>query len=350
MTSNTTPHSSLPPDGSGRTALVIGATGGFGGAMAQALTAKGWRVRALHRRPDEARQRTDLPASIDWVSGNAMLRNDVAWAASGADVIVHGANPPGYRNWRARAIPMLANTIDAARLSGARILFPGNVYNFGPDAWPTVTEDSPQHPVSRKGAIRVEMEAMLAAAADRGVRTLVLRAGDYFGPHAVSSWLRTVMVRPGRPLRSVIWPGDANTGHAFAYLPDMAEAATRLLAREDDLAVFETVNFGGHWVEPGIAFADALVRASGQTTARIRRLPWWLMRLAAPVAPTIREALEMRYLWRNPVRLDNAKLVALIGEEPHTPLDAALRETLAEMGSLSAPAPHRIGGVSQTAA
>jgi nucleoside-diphosphate-sugar epimerase len=346
MTTNV-PSSPASPD---RTALVIGATGGFGGAVARALTARGWRVRALHRRPDQARQQTDLPASIEWVAGNAMLRNDVASAAAGADVIVHGANPPGYRNWRELAVPMLANTIDAARSTGARILFPGNVYNFGPDAWPVVTEESPQHPVSRKGAIRVEMEAMLADAAARGVRSLVVRAGDYYGPHAPSSWLHNVMIKPNRPVRAVTWPGAPGVGHAFAYLPDLGEAAARLLGLGDRLDDFEVVNFGGHWVDPGEGFAEALVRAAGRPDAPIRRLPWAVMWLLAPFVSTVREVLEMRYLWRTPLRLDNARLVSLIGDEPHTPLDTALRQTLAGMGCLG-DGPVRIGGgVSETPA
>ena len=39
--------------------------------------------------------------------------------------------------------------------------------------------------------------------------------------------------------------------------------------------------------------------------------------------PTFRELLEMRYLWQVPVRMDNARLRALVGQEPHTPLDDA---------------------------
>jgi hypothetical protein len=42
--------------------------------------------------------------------------------------------------------------------------------------------------------------------------------------------------------------------------------------------------------------------------------------------------LEMRYPWATPVELDNRKLVAFLGEEPHTPLDRALSETLAGLG------------------
>jgi nucleoside-diphosphate-sugar epimerase len=157
-------------------ALVIGITGGIGGATARALAARGFHVRALSRRPNAAGH------GIEWIRGDAMNAGDVLAAASGADVIVHGANPPKYRNWRGLALPMLANTIAAAKAARATIVFPGTVYNYGPDAFPTVRENSPQNPRTRKGSIRVEMEDMLRDAGRDGVRTIVIRSGDFFGP------------------------------------------------------------------------------------------------------------------------------------------------------------------------
>jgi hypothetical protein len=46
--------------------------------------------------------------------------------------------------------------------------------------------------------------------------------------------------------------------------------------------------------------------------------------------------LEMRYLWTESLELDNEKLVAFLGREPHTPLDRALRETLQGLGCIQA--------------
>ena len=40
----------------------------------------------------------------------------------------------------------------------------------------------------------------------------------------------------------------------------------------------------------------------------------------------------MRYLWRESLAMSNAKLVAELGEEPHTPLDEAVRTTLTALG------------------
>src|SRR5262245_18473239 len=75
-------------------ALVIGATGGAGGETARALLARGWKVRALHRRPEEA-AKGEVDPRIEWVKGDAMDAASVIAAARGVSAIVHGANPPG---------------------------------------------------------------------------------------------------------------------------------------------------------------------------------------------------------------------------------------------------------------
>jgi nucleoside-diphosphate-sugar epimerase len=153
-----------------RTALVLGATGGVGGAVARLLLARGWTVRALHRNPD-ALGGGCKASGMQWLRGDAMSAADVAQAATGVSVIVHAVNPPGYRNWAKLVLPMLENTILAAQANGARIVLPGTVYNFGPDALPEPTEDSPQAPDrSGRGFLRAErrQQLVLAGAGEAG--------------------------------------------------------------------------------------------------------------------------------------------------------------------------------------
>ena len=114
---------------------------------------------------------------------------------------------------------MLRNAVAAARASGARLVLPGNVYNFGPDAGLLLDEAAPQRPATRKGAIRVEMEAMLHDAAGDGVRSLILRAGDFLGAGAPSSWFGNAMVKPGRPVAALTYPGAPGIGHAWPICP-----------------------------------------------------------------------------------------------------------------------------------
>jgi nucleoside-diphosphate-sugar epimerase len=307
--------------GTKKIALVTGATGGAGRAVAEALLRHGWHVRALTRRAMTDR------SGIGWVQGDAMNPEDMVNAATGADILFHGANPPGYKNWRGLAIPMLANAITAAKASGARLIYPGSVYPYGPDAWPVVNERSPQHPQTRKGQIRVEMEAMLAAEAQRGLRYLTVRAGDYFGPHAPSSWVAMIMLQGGKKLRSIQTPERLGVRRAWAYLPDLAETVAQLAARERDLPAAETLHFAGH-TRADRQMADAIGRAHGGNLP-ISRFPWALVYAAAPFNTTMRELLEMRYLWRQSITLDNSRLRSVLGVEPHTPLDQAASATIA---------------------
>ena len=318
------------------TALVIGATGGIGGAVTRSLLARGWRIRALNRHPEAAAKSSVGLDGVEWIAGDAMKAADVIAAAKGADLIVHGANPPGYRNWGGLVLPMLDSTIAAAKASGARILFPGTVYNFGPDAGAVVDERSPQHPKTRKGAIRAEMEHRLEAAAQKGVRTIIVRAGDFFGPNtSANSWFSNAFAQPGKPVALMMRPGSKRVGHAWAYLPDLAETMARLVERADELAPFEVFHFDGHWSDAKTDIPDAVRRVVGRKVPIIP-FPWPIAYLVAPFNETFREMLEMRYLWKRPLRLNNAKLVRVLGAEPHTPLDTAVRETLSGLGCLPA--------------
>ncbi|MFT4182918.1 MAG: SDR family oxidoreductase [Rhizobium sp.] len=316
----------------GKTALVLGATGGIGGAVARGLIARGWHIRALNRNAGEAARRAP---DFEWVQGDAMQADDVLQAAEGAELIVHAVNPPGYRNWAQLVLPMLDNTIAAARVVGARIVLPGTVYNFGPDAFPEVNEDSPQHPRTRKGAIRAEMERRLKRAAEGGTPVIILRAGDFFGPHAANNWFSQGLVTAGKPVRSISYPGKAGIGHQWAYLPDVAETMIRLIEKGDALPAFAVYHMRGHWDDDGRQMTGAIERAIGHRV-KAKSFPWWILPLAAPFVPLMRELAEMRYLWSVPLRMGNDKLLAVLGEEPHTPIDEAVKASLMAMGCLSA--------------
>ncbi|QCI67486.1 SDR family NAD(P)-dependent oxidoreductase [Phreatobacter stygius] len=315
-----------------KTALVLGATGGIGGEVARRLAERGWQVRALNR--DPAKLTNEAKAGITWIEGDAMRTDDVVAAARGASLIVHAVNPPGYRRWSELVLPMLESTIAAARASGARIVLPGTVYNFGPDAFPEVDETSAQKPGTRKGAIRVEMERRLEAASGEGVRTLIVRAGDFFGPKAANNWFSQGLVKPGQPVSRISYPGKRGTGHQWAYLPDVAETMVRLIEREGALDAFAVFHMEGHWDADGSEMIGAIRRATGKPGLKAGAFPWWLVTLASPVVPLFKEMGEMRYLWQVPLRMGNQRLRSVLGEEPHTPLDAAVRATLKGLGSL----------------
>ena len=314
--------------------LVLGATGGIGGEVARQLKAAGWEVCALTRDVDKARSQQP---GFAWLKGDALKRDEVIAAARGCAVIVHAVNPPGYRNWAEQVLPMIDNSIAAAIVEGATVVLPGTVYNFGPEVFPVLREDSPQHPQTRKGAIRVQLEQRLLHASRQGARVLIVRTGDFFGAQAANSWFSQGLVKPGKPVSTVSYPGARGVAHQWAYLPDVARTMVALLERRASLDAFACFHMAGHIDRDGMQMVQAIqrvvLRRTGQQPS-VGSFPWWLLKLAAPFVVTFRELQEMRYLWQTPLCMDNQRLVEVLGSEPHTPLEHAVEATLIGLGCL----------------
>ncbi|RDZ27412.1 NAD-dependent epimerase/dehydratase family protein [Lysobacter silvisoli] len=318
-------------------ALVLGASGGIGGELAVRLLQRGWEVHALQHR---SRMTGTRGNGIYWWRGDAMQREDVLQAAKGASLIVHAVDSLLWRDTGSQPLAMLEHSIEAAVANRARVLLPAPMSVYGA-ASGLLDEDAPQRPLGQRGLLQVRMEQRLQAATAEGAQALIVRSGDYFGPHAVRSWFSQALVEPGRALSSLRYPGRAGTGHAWCYLPDAAEAMLRLLERAERLGAFERFHLQGHWDADGGAMVAAIARAAAGARLRVKPFPWSLLRRSAPLLPLFRELSELRTHWQEPQRPDNRRLLALLGEEPRTDLDSAVRETLYAMGCIDSAAPKR---------
>jgi nucleoside-diphosphate-sugar epimerase len=221
------------------------------------------------------------------------------------------------------------------------LMFPGNVYNFGAGMPERLSEATPQHPTSRKGRIRVEIEEAMREAARSGLRVVVIRAGDFFGGPGRGAWLDLVIAKSLRQGR-LVYPGRMDIAHAWAYLPDLARTFVQVAERRAELPVFEILHYPGH-APSGGELLDCMERSARRigllgASASVHRggMGWPFLRLAGLVVPMFRELAEMRYLWYVPHRLAGDRLTALLGAVPATPIDeamdAALRALAADRG------------------
>jgi nucleoside-diphosphate-sugar epimerase len=316
----------------GGSVLVVGANGRLGQALVDAFRADGWRVAGQVRRTPA---RTG--EGVRWVQAPLAEPAALAEAAGPADVVMHAANPV-YTRWAEEAMPMARQAMDVARRLSAVLLFPGNVYNFGRRMPELLSESTAQHPTTRKGRIRVELESAMREAARAGLRVAVVRAGDFFGDASGGSWLDMVIAKSLRNGK-VVYPGRTDIPHAWAYLPDLARTFVMVANRRAELPVYETIHFPGH-SPTGEAFLQALERAARRLgflgpDARLRcaTMPWSMLRIGGLVVPMWRELAEMRYLWDVPHRLSGERLEKLLGKVPHTPLDEALQGALRDRSS-----------------
>ncbi|MDA8586812.1 epimerase [Rhodobacteraceae bacterium] len=281
------------------TVLILGATGRFGRHATEAFWNAGWQVRTFDRRTDDLMQ-----------------------AARGVNVIVNAWNPP-YTAWK-RDVPKLTRqVIDAARISDATVIIPGNIYGYGKGAPPIFSADTPQQATNPLALIRIEMEA---AYRDAGVKTIVLRAGDYIDTEASGNWF-DMIITAKLAKGIVVAPGAMDVTHAWAYLPDVARAAVDLAERREALAHFDEVLYPGFTLSLRDV-TDLLAAVTGRelTLKPMNWLPLWL---AQPVWPLAAKILEMRYLWSMPHQLDGTKFNKVLANfqatEPSVAIAQAIR-------------------------
>ena len=315
------------------TVLILGAAGRIGQVIALAFADAGWQVRAQARKalpPALQGHARVQPVACD-ATDLAVLKP----AAQGASVVVNALNPL-YTEWERLAQPLADCALAVARASGALLMLPGNVYNFGRELPALLTPATLERGDTPKARIRIEMERRLAAAAGGGVDSVVIRAGDFFGGPGRGSWFDMALLgKIGRG--RFVYPGPDDVAHAWAYLPDLAQVFVRVAEQRGQLRGHHRLHFAGHAVT-GQAMRAALAQVAGKPL-RPAGLPWGVIRLAAPFVPMWREMLVMRYLWQRPHALDDAALRALIGSVPQTPLLQALHDSLVDLDMPLAAAP-----------
>lgn len=323
--------------GEPRKVLILGANGRFGAAALHAFVNAGWQVVAQTRRAPS----TPGPAQVQALVSSLHPIDTIVNAARGATHVVHALNP-AYTEWSKQLLPLASQGMDIAQALGATFMLPGNVYNFGASMPPVLAPNTPERPSTTKGELRCQLEAMMAARGAQGLRSVVLRAGDFYGA-GVGSWMDLVILKSLRKGK-LVYPGPWQVPHAWAYLPDLAQTLVRVAARQHDLPVTARLHFQGHTLT-GEQLLDALQQAAhvlqrpspnGGLTSKLnrRRMPWWPLHLASPFAPMLRELAAMAYLWDVPHTLNDEALQSVIGPVPCTPLHEAMAATISHQQSL----------------
>lgn len=302
--------------------IVLGAKGRFGRAAVSAFVDAGWHVTASGRNM----RGHPLAHGLSVIDCDVMDKVNLIQACNGFDVIVNAVNPP-YDAWAITVPVITTNVIEAAKASGATVMLPGNVYNYGAQMPENLREDTSHQPTTRKGHIRVEMEQAHRDASKDGVQTIILRGGDFIEGVDTGNWFETY-ITSGVSKGKFMYPGRNDISHAWAYLPDMARALALLAVRRKDFASFEEFGFHG-FSATGCEIQGAVERHIGHSLRR-KYMPWGVIRVLALFRPMMREILEMRYLWDTPHSLDGTKLNSIIGDFQRTTLDECIASVISK--------------------
>ena len=287
--------------------VVIGAGGGLGRNVVDAALAAGHTVRGIVRDPG----RVALPAGVETVRADARNGTELGRAMGRAATAFFCVNPR-FSRWLDEFPELLDAAIDACHATGARLVFPANVWIYGA-ARPgqEIDERRPATPTTKRGALRARMEAKLRMS---GLRYCIVRFPEFYGPHVASLTARVFVAAIHHD--TVLWPGPRDVTVEFVYMPDAARALVEVGTAPDTDG--ETFHVPGARTTPG-----RFVRAVGEAAGRIPRMltvPHLLLRL--------RGVADIAHLWTAPVLLDGSKYVQRFGSIPLTPYAEAIPPTL----------------------
>jgi nucleoside-diphosphate-sugar epimerase len=303
--------------------VVLGATGGAGGALVRELAGRGHRVRAVSRKPA-----ADLPEAVEQLAADAADPAQTRTACQGATVVYHCVQPP-YQRWAAEFPTLTQSIADAAAAAGARLVYADNLYAYGPVHGP-LTEDLPAHPTTRKGRIRALMaERLLAAHRSGTLQVAIGRSSDYYGPGGANSFVGDILFGAAAKGNRARWMGRMDVPHSLNYLQDVARALLILGARPE--APGEVWHLPAAEPVTGRAFVELIAAALGRPV-KVTATSRLALRLAGLFDPGARETIEMLYQWERPFVLDASKFQRAFGPFEPTPHHQAVATTVAWFG------------------
>jgi nucleoside-diphosphate-sugar epimerase len=299
--------------------VVMGASGGIGGALVGELARRGRRVRAVNRRGD-----APGPSGVERLAADVATPEGAKAAAAGAAVVYHCAQPP-YTDWPAAFPPLTEAIAEGAAAAGAKLVLADNLYAYGPHDGP-LTEDLPAAATGTKGRVRAEMaDRLLASHREGRLRVAIGRASNYYGPGGRNSVTGDRLFKAAVAGRTVRWVGRLDQPHTLSYLGDVAAGLATL--GEQDRADGQVWHLPAADPLTGRGFLELVVAASGGRS-RIAASSAAMVRVAGVFVPFIREVGEVLYEFQAPYVVDWSKFGQAFGPVTPTPHAEAVARTV----------------------
>ncbi|WP_394137807.1 SDR family NAD(P)-dependent oxidoreductase [Cytobacillus oceanisediminis] len=303
-----------------KTAAVLGATGGMGYALTEALCHKNIRTIAFARSEENLlKYKEEWGPNAEVFAGDAMNQADVEKAVSEADAVFHAINIP-YQNWDPALSIILDHILDVCRKQNKPFIYVDNIYSYGRHSMPA-TETSAKNPHTKKGKLR---QTLIEKIRNSGVPYIIAHFPDFYGPHTGNTLLQYTFQQIVDKNKGM-FVGKTTIPREFIFIKDGAKALADLALKEE--AYGEVWNIPGAGTITGEEIARIASRLLNKQVS-FKPVHKWMIRAIGVFDPFMKEYTEMMYLNETPVILDGSKYEKRIGDLPKTTYEDGIKQSL----------------------
>ena len=285
---------------------ILGAGGAIGTELVKLLAARNQPFRLVGRKP------VSVTGAAQVVSADLTDRDQTVRAVAGSSVVhLIAGLKYDHKVWALQWPRVMANTIEACKRAGARLIFFDNVYMYGRIAG-AMTEDSPFNPCSKKGEIRAQIATTLINEWKAGALTaMIARAADFYGPGAKTGIPNVMVFEPICKKQTPMCLVNDSLPHSYTYTPDAAKALMTLAASE--AAWNQTWHLPTTANPPtGKEFIAEAAESMG-VLKKYRVLSKPMVRFVGWFKPVVAELYEMLYQNDSPYLFDSSKYTRTFG-------------------------------------
>ena len=290
---------------------ILGAGGAVANALTRELINNNQIIRLVSRKPI---QQTDK--NITWRKADLLNYSEVLEAAKGSTVIYLTAGLVYDKNvWQQQWPVIIQNVINAAKATGARLIFFDNIYMYGLVNGP-ITEATPYNPCSIKGEVRAKIATTLMDEVKAGnINASIARGADFYGTENMNSFLDLMVIDKFAKKQRAQWMGDVNKLHNFSFIPDMGKAVYLLGQKpESDNQVWHMPTAaplsGKQFIE--------MIAANYNVDPKYFAIKKFMLQLFGLFDPLVKGTVEMYYQYNHDYNFNSAKFEKAFDFKPTT--------------------------------
>jgi nucleoside-diphosphate-sugar epimerase len=309
---------------------ILGAGGAIANELVKVLAARKQPFRLVGRNP------RSVPGAAETISADLSDREQTIRAVAGS-IMVHLLVGLKYDHklWAGMWPRIMANTVEACKRAGAKLIFFDNVYMYGKVSG-LMTEETPFNPCSKKGEIRAKLTTSLINEWKSGTLTsMIARAADFYGPDTRNGVPNILVFEALAKNRKASWLVNDSVPHSYTYTVDAAQSLVTLA--ESESAWNQTWHVPTTPNPPTGKEFIAMAAEEFGVAPKYRVLSRPMIRLAGLFDSNVGESYEMLYQSDSPYLFDSSKFAKAFGFSG-TPYSEGIHATAASFKKAAAAA------------